>query len=94
MFTVSFTQILDAPFNQQWNVDLYGSINLTLVLRIEGQSVKLSLNGEESIGYASVGGKLKAIHVIIFTNTPPPPLLLSPQPLSSNLLSYSSAMDW
>jgi hypothetical protein len=38
-------------------VYLYGRTALTLLFKIEGKLVKLSFNGQESVGYATFGGK-------------------------------------
>jgi hypothetical protein len=49
-------QIIDSPLHQQWSVDLYGRIGLTVVFKMEGESVELFVNGPESVGYANFGG--------------------------------------
>jgi hypothetical protein len=36
---------------------MYGRIALTVVTKIEGQTAELSLNGQESVGYAAFGGR-------------------------------------
>ena len=50
-------QIIDSPLEQQWNVDLYGRVALTILFKMEGKVVKLALDGlAGSVGYASFGG--------------------------------------
>ena len=49
-------QIIDSPLHQQWNVDLYGRILLKILFKMEGELLRLSVNGPKSVSFASFGG--------------------------------------
>ena len=57
IMSFSLFQIMDTPLKQQWNVDLYGRITFSVQFKMKGQSVKLLLQGKQSLGYSSFGGR-------------------------------------
>ncbi|XP_028401099.1 uncharacterized protein LOC114524169 [Dendronephthya gigantea] len=51
----NINKILDSPLYQQWDVDLYGKISLTILFQMQGKTVNLRFKRQESVNYAGFG---------------------------------------